>query len=253
MELVIIFVLIVSATLISFVLISLSSPTAIGKRGEQKVNSIIQKYLDKEKYIAIDNVTIPRGTNRTTQIDHVILSVYGIFVIETKNYTGWIFGSPHQRQWTRIHYREKNYFQNPIKQNWGHIYALSNLLDVPKWKFRNIVCFTGSSEFKTDVPDEVYFGSDFVSGIRNYDEPVFTKKEVNTIYSKLQKERLEQGPETEQIHIHNIHAQPQDGDLTCAQCGAPMVLRTARNGPSAGSKFWGCSTYPKCRHTVSIK
>jgi hypothetical protein len=57
-------------------------------------------FLDSQIYIDLNNVTIPT-TNGTTQIDHVIVSRYGIFVVETKNMQGWIFGSEKSPQWTQ--------------------------------------------------------------------------------------------------------------------------------------------------------
>jgi len=41
----------------------------------------------------------------------------------------------------------------------------------------------------------------------------------------------------------------RSNDGTCSLCGSEMVLRTAKKGPNAGEKFWGCSTFPKCRGT----
>jgi len=38
----------------------------------------------------------------------------------------------------------------------------------------------------------------------------------------------------------------------CPACGKTMVLRTARNGDSAGKQFWGCSGYPDCKGSVRI-
>lgn len=45
-------------------------------------------------------------------------------------------------------------------------------------------------------------------------------------------------------------AQDDDAPPACPKCGSPMVLRTARRGPSAGSAFWGCPNYPRCRGVV---
>ncbi|WP_350617509.1 nuclease-related domain-containing protein, partial [Pseudomonas sp. HY7a-MNA-CIBAN-0227] len=78
-----------------------------------------------------NNVTLPLPNGGSTQIDHVIVSIYGIFVIETKNYKGWIFGNEKQRQWTQAFPNGRKYkFQNPLRQNYLHIKTLADLLEL---------------------------------------------------------------------------------------------------------------------------
>ncbi|MDH5510892.1 MAG: NERD domain-containing protein [Nitrospinota bacterium] len=87
-----------------------------GYLGEVMVNLMIRIFLDKRIYHLIHNVTLPTEDG-TTQIDHIIVSRYGIFVVETKNMRGWIFGSKEQKLWTQMIYKHKNTFQNPLHQN----------------------------------------------------------------------------------------------------------------------------------------
>ena len=136
--------------------IKVRRPTIKGKVGEGIVKLNCRLYLDSQTYRILDDVTIPASNGRTSQIDHVIVSKYGIFVIETKNYGGWIFGGADDRQWTSVHYRRKFRFQNPLRQNAGHIRALSKLLNLPSSHFHGIVRFVGDAKFKTGVPDGVF-------------------------------------------------------------------------------------------------
>jgi len=85
---------------IILVLIFFKSPFGKGLLGEILVNFTINMRLDKQKYHLLKNITLPTD-NGTTQIDHVVISQYGIFVIETKNMRGWIFGNEHQKTWTQ--------------------------------------------------------------------------------------------------------------------------------------------------------
>ncbi len=71
----------------------IKSPWFKGIVGEFIVNVSAKLFLDKEKYHLIKNVTLPTDDG-STQIDHVIVSKYGVFVVETKNIKGWIFGNP---------------------------------------------------------------------------------------------------------------------------------------------------------------
>jgi restriction system protein len=104
-------------------LIKLFAPNIKGKTGEGLVNLAAKLRLDRTVYHLIKDVTIPtkRGT---TQVDHIIVSKFGLFVIETKNYKGWIFADAKSAKWTQVHFKQKHQFQNPLRQNYAHICAL---------------------------------------------------------------------------------------------------------------------------------
>jgi restriction system protein len=112
--------------------------------------------LDSQHYTQFHDLYLPRpGGQGTTQLDHVVVSPFGIFVIETKNYRGWIFGSEKQRQWTQQIYRTKHRFQNPLHQNHLHVKALVEFLGMPENNFHSFVFFIGGAEFKTPMPGNV--------------------------------------------------------------------------------------------------
>lgn len=96
----------------------------------------------------LKDLTLP-SRGGTTQIDHVVVSRFGIFVIETKNMKGWIYGSADQAQWTQVIYRHKSKFQNPIRQNYKHVKAIQELLDVEVHNLHSVVAFIGSGVPKT--------------------------------------------------------------------------------------------------------
>ena len=165
---------------------------SIGKDGERIVQSIIRHHFGAESYRLLNDVNIPRNdtsnqniTCKKTQIDHILISVYGIFVIETKHYSGWIFGNKNQKKWAGVYYGSKYHFQNPIKQNRCHIYALSELLKIPKNKFHNIVCFTGNAVFKTPLPSECYLKQTFIEYIKRHQNKLFTTEQVTSMYNRI--------------------------------------------------------------------
>lgn len=98
-----------------------------GKVGEFWINTNVKMRLDEKVYRLIKNVTLPTDDG-STQIDHIVVSVYGIFVIETKNMKGWIFGGERQRTWTQKLFKESYKFQNPLFQNFKHTQTLKALL-----------------------------------------------------------------------------------------------------------------------------
>ena len=107
--------------------------------GEKKV-SVVLATLPNSDYIILNDVMLPTEKG-STQIDHIVVSLYGIFVIETKNYKGWITGSSYAEQWTKNMYGKKYKFYNPIRQNYGHIKNLSTILGLSEEKFISLLLF----------------------------------------------------------------------------------------------------------------
>ena len=247
-------------------LLKLSGPAIKGKFGESMVNLAAKLRLDPGIYRLLKDVTIPTKTG-TTQIDHVIVPRFGLFVIETKNYKGWIFADAKNAKWTRVHFKQKHSFQNPLRQNYAHICALSELLGISKDKMTGIVCFMGDATFKTPVPNGVFLGGRYVNYIRSFQVPVFSNTEVQEITQRIESGRFERGSKTNRAHVQQlkIHHTSDTGKAsfsknysalndsantspqTCPACGSIMILRTAKKGPNRGNKFWGCSRYPACR------
>lgn len=235
-------------------ILKLFIPSFKGKTGEGLVNLAAKLRLDSNTYRLIKDVTLPTSRG-TTQIDHVIVSKFGIFVIETKNYKGWIFADANQPKWTQVNFKQKHRFQNPLRQNYAHICALSERLDLPKEKIHGVVCFMGDAEFKNGVPKGVFIQGSYINYIKSFRLNVFTENEVNTLVSRIESIRLERGFKTNRAHVQQIksrlNASTGDGNI-CPKCGASMVVRTAKRGVNAGNKFWGCSNYPSCRSTKPI-
>lgn len=112
--------------------------------------------LDAGKYTCFHDLYFPRPDGKgSTQVDHVVVSPFGIFVIETKNFNGWIFGGEEQRQWTQQIYRRRSRFQNPLHQNRLHIRALMAALQLPESAFKSVVIIVGNAQLKTPMPANV--------------------------------------------------------------------------------------------------
>ena len=118
----------------------------IGWFGELWTKQALNK-LPKDKYIIINDVFIfVNGT--THQIDHVVVSPYGIFSIETKQYNGFFTGDKYDKNWVRHVGKKKYYYTNPIRQNYGHIKSLSELLNIDESKIYNIVCIPSRAKLR---------------------------------------------------------------------------------------------------------
>lgn len=186
----------------------LQNPKVKGRIGERTVRSVIGKDLDEETYIEFHDLIIPSRSG-TTQIDHVYVSVFGIFVIETKNYTGWIFGSEKQSKWTQVVYKQKHYFQNPLRQNYAHIKALSELLQLPEEKFHSMVVFLGDCELKTQMPPNVCRIRQAASYIRRFQTTLLLPQEIEAATTVLSSNEYQADGEKLQAHTKRLKERHQ--------------------------------------------
>lgn len=224
----------------------LIAPKARGKLGEAAVGAKLAK-LPKEEYAVFNDIMIQTARG-TAQIDHVVVSKYGIFVIETKNYKGWILGGESSEQWTKNVYGKKYYFRNPIKQNYGHIKALEGVLELPASVFVPIVVFSRRATIKVKTSQHVIYAAQLLNTIKSYQQLVLTSDDVQRIVKKLEELNItDSGARRE--HVSNIRNEIKDTNEkvksgVCPKCGGRLILRDGKYG-----RFLGCSNYPKCRYT----
>jgi len=225
----------------------LKSPSVKGFFGELYVRGSAKYFLDKSIYHAVHNVTLDTSDG-TTQIDHIFVSQYGIFVVETKNYSGWIYGDESKGTWTQKLYKKTYKFQNPLHQNYKHLKTLENILNISSGKLHSIVVFVGGSTFKTKMPPNVVTADTYISYIKSIKLPLISVTEIQDILSTIQNKRLSPTFNTNRKHVKNLQARFDSAKpMHCPKCGSNMKLRTVKAGELAGTQFWGCSQFPKCR------
>lgn len=222
------------------------SPEHLGYLGERKVSSILSK-LPEDDYKIINNLLIKSG-NQTTQIDHVVVSKYGIFVIETKNYSGWIQGYENSEYWIKNMYGYKYKFYNPIKQNKRHIVALSNELDIALDKFISIVVFLDDAELKIKTSQNVIYSSQVNDLIQSYTKVKFTDNLTLAIFNAIVSFNITEEKEREQ-HTFNTKNLVENKETLiqhgiCPKCGHSLSLKKGKYG-----YFIGCDNYPNCKYT----
>ncbi|MDX9785841.1 MAG: NERD domain-containing protein [Desulfobacterales bacterium] len=207
-------------------------------------------FLDSEIYKDFNNVTINTNSG-TTQIDQIIVSKFGIFVIEVKNLKGWIFGDEKAAKWTQALNGKKYQFQNPLRQNFRHTKALSAFLGIDHSKIYSVVMFWGECEFKTPMPENVMMRG-WTKYVKSKSKIMFTDDEVVQIGEAIMTGRLPATWNTKKAHLQSLKERHQD-DGVCPKCGRGLVLRTVRKGPEIGSQFYGCSGFPQCHFTKAAK
>lgn len=212
----------------------------------------LTEYMLNEKHIqgrfkVFTNTYVPYK-NKTSEIDVLMVHEKGIFVFESKNYSGWIFGDREQKQWTQtLKNGKKSRFYNPLMQNTTHINALSDYLALPKDHFSSYIVFSERCTLK-DVPSS----SDehtILQRHRLLKDLKHTLNERTTIYDSSSFEMIckmldfiVQDENTATQHVERVKGYT-DG-MICPYCGGELVERKGKRGT-----FVGCSSFPKCRFT----
>ena len=220
----------------------LKLPAVKGALGELKV----KRALRWQKYV-INNLIIADERGHTSQIDHIVINSAGIFVIETKNYAGRIYGNDSQLEWTQVlnYGRIKNKLYNPVKQNATHIYKLSKIIGNDFPIFSVVVFVKGNTEFIES--DDVYTIQEMKFLIKEGADKQLPDEKILEIYNKLL-DLKENCKITSREHIQNIDKlQTELEEGICPRCGGELVERKGKNG-----SFLGCSNYPSCRFTKRI-
>ena len=221
-----------------------------GRIGEHRVAHILSR-LPEDRYRVINNLLLRTSSGSTTQIDHVVISQYGIFVIETKFYKGWIYGGENSEFWTQNNYGNKYTLRNPILQNAGHVRALRQLLkdygDIP---FIPIVAFSRQATLGVSSGTPVIYWNQIRKVIGQFKEKRIAPDAVTGIYNKLIESNIPDSKESRREHIRNVRSYEDRRNIAvasgkCPRCGGNLVLRHGKYG-----SFYGCSNYPRCKFTT---
>ena len=233
-----------SKGLIGLVLDQIFDADWLGRRGEKLTEHELKlvKLFGRDGRV-LRNVYVPKDNGETSEIDVLFITQKGVFVIESKNYSGWVFGNEADRNWTvSLPNGQKNRFYNPIKQNRGHIKWLSRYL-ADNTPLFSIVVFSERCELK-----KVMLESDDVSVIK-WDrlyatvrriwegaEDAFEAEEVKDLYERL-RALTDVDEAVKRAHVQDIQARytnkkpAASAKSVCPRCGGVLVLRTAKKGP----------------------
>lgn len=239
--------------------IIMSSPDNIGKAGERRV----ARKLDwlSEEYIILNDIMLPTQYG-TTQIDHIVVSPYGIFVIETKNYKGWIFGHENSEEWKQSLLGKKRWygwsseqhkFRNPIRQNLSHTRAIKRLLsDIGDFRIIPIVVFSDRAELNITTPNHIVVNwCNLRNAIKQFNVPCIPEEFLTTITNKITSANIveEKYRETHAYSVQQTQLRKRQmiESGICPQCKSALVERNGKYG-----RFLGCSNYPKCKFTHNI-
>jgi hypothetical protein len=231
----------------------LGQPAVKGFLGERRVRNQLNK-LSPGNYRVFNNIMIKRNKG-TSQIDHLVISPQGFFVIETKNYGGWIHGNDDSEYWTRTFYRSKIKFHNPVRQNWGHICALQEILpEYEKVPCHSVVVFAGNAKLmNVTTKADVIYPDQLLETITSHKGPRhLSSGEMEKIANLLQQSSVkDRGLKTQHVERIKWNVKIKDMKtkaLLCPKCEGKLVKRTGQYG-----EFYGCSNYPQCKYTAKLE
>lgn len=245
-----------------------------GRYGEYKIFRDLEALDGEKRYLF--NLYLPKNGEGTTEIDAVLLHKSGIYVFESKNYSGWIFGTETQTNWTQTlpmgrRKVQKNHFYNPIMQNKSHIRWLKAYLNEENLPIFSCIVFSERCTLKdinlTSTEHAVIQRFDVLRTVQKNamaHPNSLSDEQINSLYKRLYP-LTQVGQNVKQEHIQKInnktsesvsktasHMESQKERMICPRCGAALVLRTAYRGEYKGNKFYGCSNYPQCRYIRNV-
>lgn len=258
----------------------------LGRYGEYLTYRCLRSYENKGAKFLF-NCYLPRDNGDTTEIDVLMIYKSGLYVFESKNYSGWIFGNEKSKTWTQTlpqgRKSHKEHFLNPVMQNKLHIKWLRNLIQDETIPIHSVVVF---SERCTLKKIDIFSQNvavikrnhvlETVSAIDSTETTMLTSDKVTELYQILYP-YSQASMDIKQAHIDSINSRigqrdsqtemmgnqsdkgtnvemisETDEQIFCPKCGAPLVLRTAKKGKNTGQNFYGCSSFPKCRYIQNI-
>lgn len=223
-------------------------PLSRGQYGEKYVADILER-LPMEEYKVFNDVYL-KYKEMSVQIDHLIISKYGVFVIETKNYSGIIFGYEDSNNWTQYLGNNKYLFKNPIKQNKFHALALKNILRISESAIVPIIAFIPKAKLRCQTRSIVVYSHQLLSVIHSKKELKFRDESIEVLINNLNSSIITH-ENIETKHIEDINKRKEEyneciTNMVCPRCKGKLVERQGKHG-----KFIGCVNYPYCKFTKS--
>ncbi|WAH39035.1 nuclease-related domain-containing protein [Alicyclobacillus dauci] len=199
-------------------------PTHIGDLGEYKIDVQLRQFSNEYRYLSDLLLVYPRSKTGYSQVDHLLITPYALFVIETKNYQGYVRGKREDRNW-RVNGKYNMY--NPVQQNRTHINALKRVLKEYKdIRFVSVISFTKRCDLRYLEPDlrEVESDEFVVYDVklteyikrtlamlkRDYTDPPLADSDIKRIFELLigsnitdPKIRIEHNQKAEEVKVTN--------------------------------------------------
>ena len=177
----------------------------IGERlGSWRVHRALLRSLPASHYSVFRDVTVcanRAGDRPRAQIGHVVVSPYGLFLIEARNLSGRVDGSENDALWTRYRFRSKQQFHNPLGQACNHVLALQDLTGLSASCFQSMAVFTGRVDFERPMPARVTQLGGLVPFIQVRTQELLGFEEAQRVAALLESSRVSPGIQTAAAHL----------------------------------------------------
>ena len=221
-----------------------------GAAGEYMVALVLGGNIAGVQYI-VNDLTISERVGQSSQVDHILINTLGIWVIETKNYAGKIYGTEEAKEWHQYLAggNTQNSFYNPKRQNASHIYNVKKALDIKNDNIlHGVVVFPDPSVDLSHVSasgvcylDNLKLMVQSETGVR------LTDGQMIGFYNHLMKIKSSNTVSLQE-HVNNIHTTQQNiANDICPRCGAKLEIRNGQYG-----QFKGCTNYPRCKFKKNL-
>lgn len=202
-----------------------------GAVGEAKVALGSLLSLPRGRYTRFHDVTLP-FPGGTAQIDHVFVSRFGVFVIETKNWSGWIYGHARDTHWTQVFPTRKERRWNPLRQNRRHVKAVEAILaglPLPAGTVQSVVAFVGDARLKSVLPRNVTVGGSWARYIASFRRRILSEGQVREVCRRISAKRLASSLRTQRNPARSLLEQGRLAlrrpDIGTAGAARPAVVR----------------------------
>ena len=170
-------------------IVFIASPRFRGDIAETRVRRILAQGLDKRHYTVLNDLVLPFGGG-TISIDHVVVSKFGIFVIESLQARGWVSGTEVQDRWKDSSLGRIRRFDNPVYRNRLQAQALSQLLEMPPRVFHRMVVISGQRGFKGECPPSVVDPEKLIRRMRSKGEHLLDDEQAVRALTAIEAVRL---------------------------------------------------------------
>ena len=248
------FWIVVGVVLVLLFLLFLRTSRGKGMVGEWKVRRKLKRSSHGKTYLFNGYINLDeryvgskRGDRKTAEIDHILVSEKGVIVVETKNYSGQLFGSDEGNEWTQVLAggKVKNKLYNPVKQNETHCAHVKRIIGGAAPVLSLVVLVQNNTE-KLSCRAAVIGLADLKEYLNAL--PNVIKRKTVVHVAKMLKEANSSKKISHRKHTKNVKRRSRDVKRgVCPSCGAKLVRRKGPYG-----EFLGCKNYPKCKFKVNV-
>ena len=170
---------------------------------ELRVYLTLKLHLPKKTYHIIKNVRLPTETSSKI-IDYIIVSRYGLFMIQTKNMKGWIYAGQNQKQWTHKLHKRTRLFPNPLHESFDHIISLEGCLNIDVNTIQSVIVFDQNCEFKTTMPANATKARGCVNYIKLFSKKIYNENQVQRLVADINRGHLTNNIRANREHVQHV-------------------------------------------------